>query len=360
MTMRLPMLVALSVALAGALYPYAPCVAQEVGVRATEGERYCFPDHVGGWKQSAIAASDARFYGLTLAQSRLYLARIDSVTAILRSAPVLSPPTGIRATAWTDFCCTSQCQLTKTCGTRPPYGRIWLLLNYFIASKPTATPFTIDELRTEVELFFNNPNRVFDGSPLARLPDGRGVFWLPQPWGQIGGMTLYHNQGGDDVYAFFTRGRVPLWLPVSREQFVTSLLRVREADLAKNLADVPPAYQAQVRQANSLLIDPLRAQLQAMSATERASQAWLNNRMGNGDILVPANSDDGRPLVALNPDYFDLARPRTDIQLIVLRLEGIPLQGRKPGYANCSDLGSDRLVQLVREVNWARVMEFVR
>ncbi len=360
MTMRLPMLVALTLALAGALSPFAPCAAQDVGVKSTAGEHYCFPDHPGGWKQSRQAAAEGRFYGLTLAQSRLYLARIDSVTALLRAAPVLSPPTGIRANAWTDFCCTSQCQLSKTCGTRPPYGRIWLLLNYFVANKAAGPPFTVDELRTEAELFFNNPNRVFDSSALARLPDGRGVFWLPRPWGQIGGMTLYHNQSGDDLYAFFTRGRTPLWVPVSREQFVTALLREREADLAKNLVDVPPAYHDQIRQANAPLLEPLRAQLQAMSAQERASQAWLNDRMGNRDILVPANSEEGRALVALNPDYFDLARPRTDIQLIVLRLEGVPLQGRKPGYANCSDLGGDRLVQLVREVNWARVMEFVR
>lgn len=356
MSMKLPTLVALTLALHG------PCLAQ--AVKAAAGERYCFPDQLGGWKQSRQMPSDGRFYGLTLAQSRLYLARMDSVTAILRAAPVLSPPTGIRASAWTDFCCTSQCQLAKTCGTRPPYGRIWLLFNYFIASKPTDTPFTIDELRSEAELFFNNPNQVFNGSPLTRLPDGRGVFWLPQPQTQVGGMTLYRNQtDGGDLYVFFTRGRVPLWVPVSREQFVTSLLREREADLAKNLADVPPAYQDQVRKAHGLLLDPLRAQLQAMSAGERASQAWLNNTMGNGDILVPANSSNGRALVALNPEYFDLARPRTDVQLIVLRLEGIPQDGRKAGsrsYTNCSDLGSDRLVQFVSEVNWAKVMEFVR
>ncbi len=360
MTVRLPMLVALSVALAGALAPSAPCAGQDVGVKATAGERYCFPDHLGGWKQSAIAAADGRFYGLTLAQSRLYLARIDSVMQVLRAAPVLNPPTGIRATAWKDFCCTSQCQLSKTCGTRPPYGRIWLLLNYFIANNPTAPPFTIDELRTEVELFFNSPHRVFDGSPLTRLADGRGVFWLPLAATQIGGMTLYRNQGSDDRYVFFTRGRVPLWLPVSREQFLTALLREREADLAKNLADVPAAYRDQIVQANGPLLEPLRAQLRSLSAAERASQAWVNDRMGNRDMLVPANSEEGRALVALNPDYFDLARPRTDVQLIVLRLEGIPSEPRKPGYVNCSDLGSDRLVQLVKEVNWAKVMEFVR
>jgi len=357
MTMRLPMLVALSLALAGAP---SPGRAQDVAVKATEGERYCFPGHLGGWKQSAQAASDGRFYGLTLAQSRLYLARMDSVRAILRAAPVLNPPMGMRASAWTDFCCTSQCQLAKTCGTRPPYGRIWLNFNYFIASKPTDPPFTIDELRSEAELFFNNPHRVFDSSPLTKLADGRGVFWLPLPSGQVGGMTLYRNQSGDDRYVFFTRNGPPLWVPVSREQFASALLREREADLAKNVADVPAQYRDQIVQANGPLLDPLRAELRRMSAAERASQAWVNNTMGNGDILVPAHSSDGRPLVALNPGYFDLTRPRTDIQLIVLRLEGIPPAERKPGYANCSDLGSDRLVQFVGEVNWARVMQLVR
>jgi hypothetical protein len=71
-------------------------------------------------------------------------------------------------------------------------------------------------------------------------------------------------------------------------------------------------------------------------------------------LPVPANTAEARPVVVFNPDYFDMSLPRTDIQLIVLRLEGIPLEGRKPGpqLQYCSDVSNERLWQFVEQMNW--------
>jgi hypothetical protein len=65
-------------------------------------------------------------------------------------------------------------------------------------------------------------------------------------------------------------------------------------------------------------LDAIRRELAAMSPAERASQAW-HRRTGEDYMasgLMPAGREGAGPLVAINPDFFDEARPRSDVQLI--------------------------------------------
>ena len=63
----------------------------------------------------------------------------------------------------------------------------------------------------------------------------------------------------------------------------------------------------------------LRAELVRMPADERQSQAWIASSQGDLDSrLVPAGTPVARPLVAVNPAYFDRSRSRADWQLITV------------------------------------------
>jgi len=344
MRTRLLMVVALGLAVP------AWCPAQDVPVRPREGEFTCYPNHPGTWKRG-VGVDGPGMKGLTPAQLRLFRSKMDSVAAVVRATAVFNPPVGFVANAWQDYCCTPQCKQSGTCGKRPAHGRLWLNLNYFLGVG--RGPVTDGELRAEAELYFNDPDRIWNGDAGVVLPDGRKTLRQPEPWGKIGGLTLYHNQERGDLYAFFTsprRGARPLWLPVSNEQYLEALLRPREEALANDLKTLPASFHEKLKQGYALMIDPPRAQLRGMSAAERAAPAWV----GSGGLPVPANTADARPVVVFNPDYFDMSLPRTDIQLIVLRLEGIPLEGRKPGpqLQYCSDVSNERLWQFVEQMNW--------
>jgi hypothetical protein len=60
-----------------------------------------------------------------------------------------------------------------------------------------------------------------------------------------------------------------------------------------------------------------------------------------------------------NPDYFDLSRPRTDIQLITVFLEDVPENLRKPPLTDWDSLGLIRLWEFVNQVDWQRLADMI-
>jgi hypothetical protein len=157
------------------------------------------------------------------------------------------------------------------------------------------------------------------------------------------------------LYIFLSTGSRPLWIPATREQFLRELIRAREADLAKDEAHVSPEGRVALTEARAALVDPLRSQLEGMSAGERASQAWV---VHSSEVLplVPANAEGARRSVVFNPDYFDRSRPRTDIQLISIMLFfGTPEKDVAPPFKDWPDVGKHRLWEFVKEVNGQQV-----
>jgi hypothetical protein len=60
-----------------------------------------------------------------------------------------------------------------------------------------------------------------------------------------------------------------------------------------------------------------------------------------------------------NPDYFDLSRPRTDIQLITVFLENVPENLRKPPLTDWDSLGLLLLWEFVNQVDWQQVAAMI-
>ena len=108
-----------------------------------------------------------------------------------------------------------------------------------------------------------------------------------------------------------------------------------------------------------MLVGDLQAQLAAMSPAERASQAWVAVP-GAISPLVPEGTKGARRVVVVNPDYFDRDRPRTDVQLVTVRLEGIPREGPRAALRECSDVSERRLWELVNQLDWRRIAAAVQ
>jgi hypothetical protein len=106
-------------------------------------------------------------------------------------------------------------------------------------------------------------------------------------------------------------------------------------------------------------LERLRAELAGMTPEERASQAWTRKAFDYPSTFVPANTKDARPVVMFNPDYFDLSRPRTDIQLITVFLEDVPENLRKPPLTDWDSLGLIRLWEFVNQVDWQRLADMI-
>jgi hypothetical protein len=320
------------------------CFAEDVPVRSEHGS-LCLPEHPGTFRL-IVDTGEAGAYGLSKTQSKFFLSKIDAILSELRTAKVFNPPLGVRIEAREKFGYSFYCKSDKTCARRAVLGDLELWFLYFTENRE-GKPVTDIEGRAEAHIFINDPYMLFDGDGVMKLDDGRKVAWMPVLWGQAGGVTVYYNQSRRYLSIFLTKGDRPLWVPVSREQYLTELIRKREADLAKDGRVPHPKAVAG-------LITPLRSQLEGMTKEEKASQAWVYTP---SDInpLVPANTKGARPLVVFNPDYFDTTRPRTDIQLIAVRLRDMPLEGPSSRLIDCDNVAAARIWEFVHQVDWRKI-----
>jgi hypothetical protein len=210
----------------------AACCAQTVPVRPAQGERACRPDAPANGEMGV--STDAARLRLTPAQAGLFRGKIEAIAAGLRGLKFFNSPFGVRANMFADFCGAFGCGGSRSCARDPAPGRIWLNRVYFGQGR-NCLPASDPENGTEAEVRCNQPDSVFS-TGLACLPDGRRVAFLPAPWRQIDGVTLYFNQNKTDWSGFcilLTINGRPLRLPVTREQFLEALFREREAELAK-------------------------------------------------------------------------------------------------------------------------------
>ena len=317
---------------------------------ATDPDLVCFPNLAGAWKEidEPAGAQAARLP----AGQRLFLSKIQKTASMLSRLKVFNPPMGFSVETHVNQCCE-----WGRSEAMPYFGRIWLKFLWFGAGS-NVKPMLEQEWSRDAEFLFN-PTDIWDGGLQLDLSDGRHVAYAPREWGHVNGVTLYLNQRDrDNLYIFLTKGSRPLWIPLTREQYLGALIRKREAEFAKDEAEISPEEDAGSRKAlaqgRAAMVDPLRSQLRAMSAQERASQAWVDNP---SEILPLVAAGDGRPLVVFNPDYFDRSRPRSEIQVIAVRLTfgGQKLDDIPPPFQDSSQISRHRLWEFVREVDWQQV-----
>ena len=159
-------------------------------------------------------------------------------------------------------------------------------------------------------------------------------------------------------------------MPVSQGEYLEAVAAERDATLAESTAGITdPKMLEAIRKTAGVYVEPIRAQLKALSPGERAAQAWVSNpELG----VVPPNSPDARPLVTYDPAYIDRTRPRMDIQFIVVRFEGVnvdnplpaPPAGRSFDLVSmplryCSDVAGARLWELAHQLDWGKLQRLL-
>jgi hypothetical protein len=95
-----------------------------------------------------------------------------------------------------------------------------------------------------------------------------------------------------------------------------------------------------------------RAELARLTPAERASQAWYNPRLDryNSSGLLAPTAPNAGGLVAINPDFFDRSRPRTDFQIICVEVTSKPdFQLKK------DDIPYYTLQEFLTIMDWQRV-----
>lgn len=224
----------------------------------------------------------------------------------------------------------------------------------------------------------NRPAGVLLGTHAAGhgvTADDDGVEFLQEPVPPDDtrhGLPLYLGSRVNQWHISMTRSNAPTFAPVTREQFLRSVIDTVQTQATRPLASMSPppsndpaviaAWQEAQRQMAAITqtyqnsvghlqeqLAGMRKQLSAMSPAERAAATYVSN-IGPGESgsieFLHEGDTDALPIVRRNPALMDDRLPRWTPQGLVVTFEG---DDRWPGLA----------AKLDEELDWAGLEKFL-
>jgi hypothetical protein len=135
------------------------------------------------------------------------------------------------------------------------------------------------------------------------------IFCLPKELMDIGSGVFLYNWYYENRIVVARTDR-PLWMPVTNKEYITRMMVYYTASLKEGL--IP-----------QMVIDALKGEIAAIPPEMMMMPAYINgntNRPLTG--ICTMEEDSTKALYKINPNYFDLALPRTSVQLITITIEG--------------------------------------
>jgi hypothetical protein len=376
-----------------------------------------FPNKPGEW---AYAPNTAKVSAVRLGATaaRDLAAKMEGIMTELAASPVFHPPLGFQAKARTQYngrVCADPGGSSGMCAEGPADASNDITFYYFLDEGDGKASWG-GEANSSVRVSINGlagalggPGAPADGSAL--LPDGRQIVLCPKKVGDLDGVPLLESVHGSWSMTIARPG-LPLWLPVSRQEYLAALIRALEKSLPAIKADmtntqdpyaawlaerpqrekgIRDSYEAMKKtdaaQAEQFLemsermdaatgeqlkamrttsvdtgglrpmeaaIETFKEEIARMSEEDRELPAYYvhpdESRDGPfGSGLVPEGTPDAIQLVAVNPELVDRSRPPEEIQLITV----------SPIFDG-SRVSNARLDEFLRTVQWSRVASFVR
>ena len=283
-----------------------------------------YPDLLGKWSYK-LSTFNFGSYGLTAAEKDAFAKDMQELAAVFHETPVLSSPKGIDADASADLdlpCAKDSCKQSRV------KGKLGISLVFFCESKD-GKPMRAQSGNASFTVFTNLQEVLASKNSLwyngMRDEQGNEIFFEPKKVKDVDGFPLYEN--GMMVIA---KNNKPVWVPATVEQFLKLIIRDLKAEVEKSYKNLPPEMAAQQPENPlSAMVKNMEAELAGLSPEKRKAPAYFisQQRMMLGPPIVDKSEPDARPLVMVNPDYFDKSLPRTAVQLIVISWSDIPNYG---------------------------------
>lgn len=324
---------------------------------------------------------------------------LQEITRLITSAPALTPPKGFEARFWGTAGSRDRYDICsgKKCPSSRPNGVLSLMIGSYTemngkvkaAFNKTAT----------MDIGVNNLGHVFAHLPVL-YKDSDGLL-LPEPQrdGERQGIPAYLNNG--HAIAVLFRNNDPLWLPVSRERYLTAAIaslgtklgqsqetakkggRTSAAEtvtgkhilLEEGRTWIDPATEKEwVESSRTIISDmgesaeilgerlrKLQEELASLTPEQRLQQARIDMTApaeGKPPELLPIDSSSGVGVVTPNFAFFNRKLPADSVQLITLqwKFDGTPVFD--PDKAGISEnLHNSKLLDIYRSVEWRKLAD---
>jgi hypothetical protein len=269
--------------------------------------------------------------------------QLRQISDVFREVAVLKSPVGFEA------------RVNQTAGsargigqtTRMPPSSMIIFLFDYIQACATCPVKPVGESHCYFHLWINDVDLLYRPIPIDKDEEG-SIYVLPRRVGEFAGFPMY--DAGNGPYVLITNDITrPLWVPVSRERRI----RAKITNLQKLVQKLKPPSDQQARAD----IAALEAELAGMSPAECASQAYVGGSIATHTAwLSSANDPDAQALVAPNPEFFDLTRPRASFQMAIL--DTYPKNLLSPGHPD--GFIYSKLLEAFQEVDWKRLVSLLQ
>jgi hypothetical protein len=325
------------------------------------------PDHPGKASIIVETSSTPRF-GLKPAEATAFHTSLKRFSDLMLTQPVFTPVIGVDLEG--NVRAADGGTVIKT---EPIRGHGRLIYYPHLLNPTTGKVHKIIASNWVAQVFFNDPTRAF-------VPSGK-YFSQPKPAGQFDGFPVYRDDSSNEFIILSNTGK-PMWLPLSREEYLQICIKGIEkeladekAELAKSRSDITPEQLALLSPKDRAEIEKLlsgdtalnileqrlklhREALARMAPEERAAQAQYGDS-GSSDPLAPQlvqfkKQGIGSAYVKVNPNWFDPSRPRSDIQLIIVYCWYGGMDPDRPGieHGNAANL---RIWETLHKSDWKAI-----
>lgn len=284
------------------------------------------PDVPGKWRD--WGSQDLQDVAKTIPNAKErqeYVAGLTKIYEIFSRSKPLNPPVGFEVTRY---------RLISQ-GTPIPSSFSMMFFGYY-RTGPGKPVQALGETAATIYVFINKIS-VLRESDYPVGGDEKGNFvYGPASTSNGLGYPVYHRAPGLKPFEriVLTNIKRPLFVPVSRERYLRSLIQKEEEELQRftssyntakqNKQDVTHyEFNLKIKREQKKAYED---ELAAMSPEQRNSQAWhphYRQLYKGGPIssgLTEPGYMDARPLVTVNEEFFDRSLPRTAFQLIVVEV----------------------------------------
>jgi hypothetical protein len=194
-------------------------------------------------------ADNPQRYRLTPGELQAYRQKLRRIAEWVAAQPALSPARGFNLNGWGQIVRAEDCPVSGPCANTPVAAWFSLPLAAWTMNLSTGKEYTQEETGEFVNLHINNAVGIYNRYELEKFPSGetkaedlpltvdeaRHRFLSePRHITDADGCPVYEAANGDRQFLLVTRIRRPLFVPVTREALLRSIIREWKKRLAES------------------------------------------------------------------------------------------------------------------------------
>jgi hypothetical protein len=206
------------------------------------------PDHLGKVFIEQRKDTPQR-YRLTSAELQAYRGKLRHIAEWIAAQPALSPPRGFNLLGWGQIVRAEDCPVSGACPNTPVAAWFSLPFAAWTRDLSSGKEYTQEETGEHVNLHINNPVGIYGRYALEKYAAGEtkaedlsftmdeaGHRFLIEPRhiSDADGCPVYEARNGDGQFLLVTRIRRPMFVPVTRETLLRSIIREWKKRLAES------------------------------------------------------------------------------------------------------------------------------